>query len=721
MVVLLACSGEAAVRNVVLLQSFDRGTLVLDRFTAVLRTQLGEPSAEPLTFTEFVVNPAGFTESPERATVEYLRSAFVGRPRPDLVITIGGIAAAFAQRHRSELFPDTPILYASVDQRFLGRGLTESETAVAVAMDLGGSVADILRLRPATENVFVVVGAGPLGRSWRREFERESSHFRDRVRFIWPDGMSYAAILRHAATLPAHSVIFFISAFEVDADGATYTTERILADLHARANAPIFGLQSAELGHGLIGGRLIDNDALGRTTADVAKRILEGTAPGLLKTPAQQPAPPVFDWRELRRWSVSQDRLPEGSVVRFREPGVWEHFKWVIVGSVSAFIAQSLLITGLLVSRVKRRRAVQALRESEERFRILADSAPVMIRMYDVRGFTTDFNLPWLDFTGRDLAAERGLGWLDYVHPDDLSTVVETRRRALEHREPYRMEYRLRRADGEYRWMLDSGQPRFAPASAFVGFMVSAIDITDLKVARATLSNLNRRLMEAQEQERSRVARELHDDVCQQMTVLALDLDHLGRTIPASEAGARQQARKLYEEVTALATHVSAISHRLHSSKLALLGLPAAGEALCKEISSHHGISVEWVHESVPATLPPGVAINLFRVLQEALSNVAKHSGASRCDVTLRRTGDQLRLEVRDHGQGFDTGAARATSGLGLVSMQERLKLVNGSVAIESEAGAGTTVRATVPLVPDGPDAPDAAAQASGAMTTERP
>jgi signal transduction histidine kinase len=180
--------------------------------------------------------------------------------------------------------------------------------------------------------------------------------------------------------------------------------------------------------------------------------------------------------------------------------------------------------------------------------------------------------------------------------------------------------------------------------------------------------------------------------------MLALDVDHLGKNIPETAADVRQQARNLRDGVTALASHVSGISHRLHSSKLDLLGLAAAAGTFCKEVSSRSGVIVEFTHESVPTTLPPDIAINLFRVLQEALSNAAKHSGASRCDVSLRGTNDQLQLAVRDEGKGFDTEAAQATSGLGLVSMQERLKLVNGCVAIESKPGAGTTVRATVPL-----------------------
>ena len=699
LIVLLAYPGEAAARHVVILQSSERGNLVLDRFTALLRLRLGEHSAEPLTLTEFLVNPAGFSDSPEQAMVEFLRSAFVGRPKPDLVITTGGLAASLFQRHRTELFVGSPVLYASLDARWVN-ALTDRETAVGVAQDPRDTVAEIVRLLPATENVFVVVGGGVLGRFWRSVLEQESSPFHDRLRFIWPDGKPYAAMLHEASTLPERSVIFFTSTFEVDADGATFSTERVLADLHERANAPVFGMLSTELGRGAMGGRLIDIDALSRTTADVAIRILEGTAPALIKTPVQGPGPPTFDWRELQRWGISEDRLPAGSAVLFREPGAWERYKWPIVGSVAALVAQSLLIAGLLVSRVQRRRAEQAVRESEGRFRVLANSAPVMIRMSDADARATDFNVRWLEFTGRTLEAERGTGWLEGVHPDDLAPLLAARRHAVEHRTTDQNEYRLRRADGEYRWLLDSGEPRFTPDGTFIGFIRSAIDITDLKAARAALSNLNQRLMEAQEQERSRLARELHDDVCQQMTVLAFNLRRLGRNIPESAKDARQQEKALQDDIAALSSHLSAISHRLHSSKLDLLGLAAAARTFCMEASSHHGIAVEFTYDNVPDTLPPVVALNLFRVLQEAVSNAAKHSGAPRCRVSLYSADDQLHLEVRDEGKGFDTEVALAASGLGLVSMRERLTLVNGSIAIDSKPGAGTTIRATVPLGP---------------------
>jgi PAS domain S-box-containing protein len=697
LMVLCATVADAEPRHVVLLQSFERGNIVLDDFTSTLRKLMGERSPEPVTFMEFIVSPAGFQAIPEQAMLEFLRSSYANRPKPDLVITTGGPAAMFARRNRKELFPDVPLLYGAVDQRFMKSGtFEERDTAVAVANSPTSVVNDILQLFPDTRRVFVVLGTGVHGRFWREEFEREAEGFRGRVKFEWPDEMSYSMMLDYASRLPPQSAIFFVT-LDVDSQGVTYPTSRVLQDLAAKANAPVFGAQSSELGLGLIGGRLMNIPQVSSTTADVALRILSGTPPALIATPIQQPGPPTFDWKQLDEWGVSESRLPPGSRVINKEPGVWARYKRAIVVTIVMLIVQSLLIAGLLVNRARRQRAEQSMRESEERFRLLANAAPVMIRMSDVDGGSTDFNIPWLAFTGRGPQDERGSGWLDGVHRDDLEACRKTHRQAMEQREPYRHEYRLRRADGEYRWILESGEPRFMPDGSFAGHIGSAIDVTDLKAARATLSNLNRRLINAQEQERSRVARELHDDVCQRMVTLAIDLHQFGETLPESAADARLRARDLYDEVRTLGQDVNAISHRLHSFKMGMLGLAPAAATFCEEIAARHRVTVDFEHADVPSQLPEGVAINLFRVLQESLSNAVKYSGASRYQVSLRANADGLQLVVADDGRGFDVAAAMKTSGLGLLSMQERLRLVNGDVAIESRPGSGTRVRASVP------------------------
>jgi signal transduction histidine kinase len=181
------------------------------------------------------------------------------------------------------------------------------------------------------------------------------------------------------------------------------------------------------------------------------------------------------------------------------------------------------------------------------------------------------------------------------------------------------------------------------------------------------------------------------------MSFLVMDAARLRDTLP-DNADARGQARSLQEALIALGREVQGISHRLHASKIELLGLPAAADNFCKELESRHDINVEFAHDGVPRRLPEGVAISLFRVLQEALSNVVKHANAQKCRVRLNGVENEVRLEVRDDGRGFDAASALSGYGLGLISMQERLKLVKGSVVIESEVGRGTTIRATVPL-----------------------
>ncbi len=358
-----AVRADAAVRQMVLLQSFDRGNLVLDRFTSLLRSLVDQQAGEPVVFTEFTVSPAGFRDIPEEAFVEFLISAYAGRQKPDLVITTGGPAASFARRHRQRLFSDSPLLYAAVDARFLESAtLDENETAVAVANDPSLVVEGIVRLFPDTETLFMVVGSGELGRFWRQEFGPDAARSRG-LRLLWADNLSYTEMLERASMLPARSAIYFLS-LDVDVQGTAYSNERVLSDLHARANAPVFGGQSAELGHGVIGGWMMSIDTASQNAAGVALRILAGTSPSLIKMPVQRPGPPTFDWRELQRWGVSEARLPPGSEVRFRGPSLWQDYRREVLGVSLALVAQALLIVGLLYQRRARQRAEVESRRS---------------------------------------------------------------------------------------------------------------------------------------------------------------------------------------------------------------------------------------------------------------------------------------------------------------------------------------------------------------------
>ncbi len=359
MLLLAATSSEAqqVARQVLLLQSVDRGNLAIDQFTGNFRVELDKRAEEPVNVVQVVVGPTGFVGASEQAVVDYIRSTFVDRPKPDLIVAIAGPATVFARKYRQQLFPDTPTLFASVDQRYLGSApLGEDETAVAVVNDYPRAIEGILQLLPQTRQVVMVIGSGQLGQFWHRELEDAFRRFHDRLTFVWFDNLSLQEIVRRCASLPDNSAIFFLT-FGTDATGAAYADDRVFAELHARANAPLFAALSVYLGAGIVGGSMISIDELARTSADTAIRLLNGAAPKSINVPPQLAGQPVFDWRELERWGIPESRLPPGSVVRYRAPSLWSAYKGTVLSAVGVLVVQSLLIVGLLYQRRARQRA----------------------------------------------------------------------------------------------------------------------------------------------------------------------------------------------------------------------------------------------------------------------------------------------------------------------------------------------------------------------------
>jgi PAS domain S-box-containing protein len=389
----------------------------------------------------------------------------------------------------------------------------------------------------------------------------------------------------------------------------------------------------------------------------------------------------------LSIWGAVDGRGPFSNLVPLTDPLPLQMF--LVFASIPFMVLAALA--------EEHEQAAHAVRESEERFRLVANTAPVMIWTAGTDRLCTYVNQPWLEFTGRPLAAELGNGWAEGIHNEDLKRCLETYSQSFDQRQSFAMEYRLRRNDGEYRWVVDIGVPRFNPDGSFAGYIGSCLDVTDRKLAEEALASVGRRLIEAHEEERTWIARELHDDIGQRMALVAVELDRCGRQVADSATIVRDHIRQASQLVSDVSEDIQALSHRLHSSKLEYLGLVTAAKTFCRDLSEQRHVRIEFKHSDIPAVLPKEISLCLFRVLQEALQNAVKHSGAPDVSVEVHGSQDGIRLIVSDSGIGFDWPHALNGRGLGLISMRERLRLVNGELSIQSEPGRGTTILARVP------------------------
>jgi signal transduction histidine kinase len=276
---------------------------------------------------------------------------------------------------------------------------------------------------------------------------------------------------------------------------------------------------------------------------------------------------------------------------------------------------------------------------------------------------------------------------------------------AFDARMDFEMEYRLKRFDGKYRWVVDLGVPRFEADGTFCGYIGSCVDVTDRKLSEKSLEELSGRLITAQEEERTRIARELHDDFSQRLALQGIGLAQVWKKLPESEVEQRTKVQDLLKKNQEISSDMHSLSHQLHSSKLDLVGLAPALMGLCEELSSKFKIQIEFTDRGVSSKIPKDVALCLFRVAQEALGNVVKHSRAKQAQVELSGTDNRIRLRTVDAGVGFDPDVRSTHPGIGLVSMRERLRLVGGGLSIRSAPMRGTEILAVLPLSADAKEA----------------
>ena len=339
------------------------------------------------------------------------------------------------------------------------------------------------------------------------------------------------------------------------------------------------------------------------------------------------------------------------------------------------------------------------LRESQQRMAMATDSANLGIWVrYLVRDeiWATD---KWRELLGFAKSERIDLNhYLEKLHPDDREAVNRALTNAINRDGHYETEYRVVLPDGQMRWIASRGKVDFKGAKKPVLVRSTSLDITTRKLAEESARRLGGRLIHAEEQERMRLARELHDSLSQSLALLSVELEMFGQNPPSELPEIATGMESFSSRVKELSSEVHRLSHDLHPAKLEQLGLVAAVRGFCKEFSLAHEMAIDFREHKVPREVPDDMALCIYRIAQEALHNVVKHSGGTEAKVELALDGKELLIRITDDGAGFNPGTSPPNGSLGLVSMRERACFVGGNLSIESHPGDGTRVEFRVPI-----------------------
>ncbi len=435
-------------------------------------------------------------------------------------------------------------------------------------------------------------------------------------------------------------------------------------------------------------------------------RILNGESPGSIPFGGEEAYVDAYDWRELKRWNIPESAVAPGSEIRYRAPNIWEEYKQVIIGGGGLITFQAALIFSLFVNLRRRRLAEKSLAESEARLSLAAESADAGLWSIDADNsqvWATDkirelFSLP------KDIPLHYD-HFIRRVHPEDCERLNAAFQNALQSIEEVTAEYRIQRADGNLRWLASYGRPQPAGPGQPMRLMGVTVDITDrkqgeemLRQNQQDLSRLAGRIISAQEEELRRLSREIHDDLTQRLAAFALDAALIEKQLSPSQSQTVKDLRGLRDNLSEVSEEVHDLSRRLHPSILDDLGLVQAIQAESVAFINKTGIDLSIATDGFPDSVPQPLALCLYRIIQEGLQNITKHSGAKAASISLQGLSDGIRLLIEDKGVGFDPEEVRKKAGIGLSSMRERVRLLNGVIYYKSVRGQGTQIDVFIPI-----------------------
>jgi PAS domain S-box-containing protein len=750
---------------------------------------------------------------------DYLRRKYAGM-KFDVIAVWPEAALEFMLRYRDELFPGVPIVYIAV-KRPVPSELPHDVTGIWIGPKISETLELALNLHPTTEQVFVVMGTLKNSGLLEGEAHTQLKEFEGRVRLNYLLDLPLDEILTKVKNLPERSIILYVR--QTRGVGNKSATPFEAATLIAQSsNAPVYGIIDTWIGSGIVGGKVPPIEWQGAELAKMALRVANGTRPEDIPV-EEAPTVPMFDWRQLRRFHISEDRLPAGSIVSFKEFTFWELYKGRIIGVSAILVLQTLLLAGLLFERARKVRASRRLAESEERFAkaFEANPQPMSITTF-TDGEYLDVNESFLAMTG--FAREEVIGHTssalrNYENASDRQTLLiepllrsgvvrnfelnfRTKNGAVctllssaellelagekcillassDITERKSLEQELQRSEREFSTLVENSPdviarvdrdlryiyisagleratgvstdrfigktpaeialegydwngfeaacqeafdtqktihraseyggrnywtrivPEFTSDGRLESAMTISEDVTERVRAEQELVQLTAQLFRLQDEERRKIARELHDGTAQNLFAISVNLAKVGQLDPTQ----KEEMQTLVAECISLGDEslqeIRTLSYLLHPPLLEQVGLVGALQWYVEGFSKRSGIYVDVFAEPMER-LTSDLELALFRIVQEALTNIRRHSGSETASIRLKKSSGEIFLEVQDRGHGLAVAKPSADPeevgmGVGIPGMRQRLHQLGGRLEIASNAH-GATITAIVPL-----------------------
>lgn len=643
-------------------------------------------------------------EAHKRLIVRFLADKYA-QLSPDIVLALGPDALRIAIANRSALAPDIPIVFCCASSATLGAlDRPHDVTGIVSEFDLSKTMGLARLLQPDARRLVVIAGAAPFDQRWAQIARAQLADHERQFETTYLLGLTREALLSEVTKFSRDTIVILLTIFK-DGAGRDFVPVDIGEEVAKASTAPVYGPYDSYLGRGTVGGYMDTLEAIGRQTGELMLRVLQGEDPKAIPPQISTTQGFRVDARQLERWHLSEKYLPPETVVMFKQPTIWESHHNAVVAVTVAFVALTSALGLLLIQIGRRRKAEAYLRDSEERLGFAAASAGIGLWQYDIKAnrlwgsehCCAVFGLP----ANCPLTAE---ALLRTVHPDDRHVAVAAVRAAtFGDLADGVSEFRILRPNGQICWLQarghTSGDQKGRPVR------VSGIfrDVSGYKAAQLEAKQLSQRVLSIQDEERQRIAQELHDSTAQHLAAIGLNLIAL-----RGPRGSKRGMNKVFEDIESsldeAMKELRTFTYLLHPPALASDGLSATLRRYVEGFSRRTELRVALRTNATADELSQPLQQSILRIVQEALGNVHRHASARCAKVHLRRVADRFHLIIADNGHGVPPECCGShgksgplPAGVGIAGMTARVRHLGGNLDIRSRS-TGTTVHAVLPI-----------------------